>query len=44
LKTYLLMQRFISEKVFATLGPSVFGHLKTRVELNKLCKGSRVQR
>jgi hypothetical protein len=21
------------------LGPSIFGHLKTRVELNKLCKG-----
>jgi hypothetical protein len=26
------------------LGPSIFVHLKTRVELNKLCKGSRVQR
>jgi hypothetical protein len=26
------------------LGPSIFGHLKTRVELNKLCKGGRVQK
>jgi hypothetical protein len=25
-------------------GPSIFTHLKTRVELNKWCKGSRVQR
>jgi hypothetical protein len=27
-----------------TLGPSIFSHLRTRVELNKWCKGSRVQR
>jgi hypothetical protein len=26
------------------LGPSIFGHLKTRVELNTLCKGGRVQK